>query len=133
MCIRDRYIEKVTDTEVDELYKEYEKEYVVADNCKSGGKYHENVRVQARYEIAMKRFMVDGNFKAFTTNFENLTGLAQLPGLASQRLMAAGYGFGAEGDWKQAAMLRIVKTMSTGMEGGSSFMEDYTYLSLIHI
>jgi len=120
-------IEKVTDAEVDELYKEYEKEYEVAADCIPGGKYHENVRVQARYEIAMKRFMVDGNFKAFTTNFENLTGLAQLPGLASQRLMAAGYGFGAEGDWKQAAMLRIIKTISAGMKGGSSFMEDYTY------
>jgi L-arabinose isomerase len=120
-------IEKVTDAEVDALYKEYEKEYEVAPDCVPGGKYHENVRVQARYEIAMKRFMVDGNFKAFTTNFENLTGLAQLPGLASQRLMAAGYGFGAEGDWKQAAMLRIIKTMSAGMKGGSSFMEDYTY------
>ncbi len=83
--------------------------------------------VQARYEIALKRFMKDGNFKAFTTNFENLVGLSQLPGLASQRLMEAGYGFGAEGDWKQAAMLRIVKTMSGGMKGGSSFMEDYTY------
>jgi L-arabinose isomerase len=122
-----KYIDKVTETEVDELYKEYEKEYLVAADCKPGGKYHENVRVQARYEIAMKRFMTNGNFKAFTTNFENLTGLAQLPGLASQRLMAAGYGFGAEGDWKQAAMLRIIKTMSAGMKGGSSFMEDYTY------
>jgi L-arabinose isomerase len=121
------YINKVSDSEVDELYKIYEKEYEVAADCKPGGKYHENVRVQARYEIAMKQFMVDGNFKAFTTNFENLTGLAQLPGLASQRLMAAGYGFGAEGDWKQAAMLRIIKTMSIGLKGGSSFMEDYTY------
>jgi L-arabinose isomerase len=121
------YVEKVTDDEVDALYKEYEQEYNVAENCKPGGIYHENVRVQARYEIALKRFMEEGNFKAFTTNFENLTGLAQLPGLASQRLMAAGYGFGAEGDWKQAALLRIVKTMSEGMKGGSSFMEDYTY------
>ena len=121
------YINKVEDADVDELYKTYEKEYEVAADCKPGGKYHENVRVQARYEIAMKKFMVDGNFKAFTTNFENLTGLAQLPGLASQRLMAAGYGFGAEGDWKQAAMLRIIKTMSAGLKGGSSFMEDYTY------
>lgn len=121
------YIEKVADAEVDDLYKEYEKEYEVAADCKPGGKYHQNVRVQARYEIAMKRFMADGNFKAFTTNFENLTGLAQLPGLASQRLMAAGYGFGAEGDWKQAAMLRVIKTMSVGLKGGSSFMEDYTY------
>lgn len=121
------YVEKVTDAEVDALYKEYETLYDVANDCKPGAVYHENVRVQARYEIAMKRFMEDGGFKAFTTNFENLTGLSQLPGLASQRLMAAGYGFGAEGDWKQAALLRILKTMSSGLKGGSSFMEDYTY------
>ncbi len=121
------YVEKVTDAEVDTLYNEYEQLYAVAENCKPGKQYHENVRVQARYEIAMKRFMENGGFKAFTSNFENLTGLAQLPGLASQRLMAAGYGFGAEGDWKQSALLRIIKTMSQGMEGGSSFMEDYTY------
>lgn len=121
------YIEKVSDAEVDALYKEYESEYQVAENCQPGGEYHENVRVQARFEIAMKRFLEDGNFKAFTTNFENLTGLSQLPGLASQRLMAAGYGFGAEGDWKQSALLHILKTMSAGMKGGSSFMEDYTY------
>jgi len=121
------YVDKVTDAEVDESYKEYETLYEVAENCKPGAEFHENVRVQARYEIAMKRFMEDGDFKAFTTNFENLTGLSQLPGLASQRLMAAGYGFGAEGDWKQAALLRIVKTMSQGLKGGSSFMEDYTY------
>jgi len=120
-------VEKVTEEEVDALYKEYEQLYEIADDCKPGQKYHENVRVQARYEIALKRFMKEGNFKAFTTNFENLVGLSQLPGLASQRLMEAGYGFGAEGDWKQAALLRIVKTMSAGMKGGSSFMEDYTY------
>lgn len=121
------YVEKVTDAEVEALYKEYEKEYIVAENCKPGGEYHENVLVQARYEIAMKRFMEDGDFGAFVTNFENLTGLDQLPGLASQRLMAAGYGFGAEGDWKQAALLRIVKTMTKGLKEGTSFMEDYTY------
>ncbi|MBN2261999.1 MAG: L-arabinose isomerase, partial [Prolixibacteraceae bacterium] len=121
------YIEKVTEAEVDALYKEYEQLYVVADNCKPGAEYHENVRVQARYEIALKRFMVDGGFKAYTTNFENLTGMEQLPGLASQRLMEAGYGFGAEGDWKQAAMVRILKTMSEGLKGGTAFMEDYTY------
>ncbi|MFA9390306.1 MAG: L-arabinose isomerase [Prolixibacteraceae bacterium] len=121
------YIDKVTDAEVDALYKEYESSYAVANDCKPGQKYHENVRVQARYEIAMKRFMVDGGFGAFTTNFENLTGLAQLPGLASQRLMAAGYGFGAEGDWKQAALLHILNRMSEGLKGGNSFMEDYTY------
>jgi len=121
------YIDKVTEADVDALYKEYEQLYVVADNCKPGAEYHENVRVQARYEIALKRFMVDGGFKAYTTNFENLTGMEQLPGLASQRLMAAGYGFGAEGDWKQAAMVRILKTMSEGLKGGTAFMEDYTY------
>ena len=121
------YVNKVENIEVEELYKEYEKEYDVAENCKPGGEFHSNVLVQARYEIAMKRFLEKGGFKAFTTNFENLTGLEQLPGLASQRLMAAGYGFGAEGDWKQAALLRIIKTMSVGMKGGSSFMEDYTY------
>ena len=122
-----KYVDAVSDAEVDALVDKYNKLYEVADNCKKGGEYYENVRVQARYEIALKRFMEDGDFKAFTTNFENLTGLSQLPGLASQRLMAAGYGFGAEGDWKQAAMLRIVKTMSAGLKGGSSFMEDYTY------
>lgn len=121
------YVNKVTDEEVDALYKEYEASYDIAENCKPGQKYHENVLVQARYEIAMKRFMEDGGFGAFTTNFENLTGLAQLPGLASQRLMAAGYGFGAEGDWKQAALLHILKKMSEGLTGGNSFMEDYTY------
>ncbi|MCF8363553.1 MAG: L-arabinose isomerase [Prolixibacteraceae bacterium] len=121
------YVEKVTDDEVDELYKEYESLYNVANDCKPGQKYHENVRVQARYEISMKRFLKDGKFGAFTTNFENLTGLDQLPGLACQRLMEAGYGFGAEGDWKQSALLHILKQMSAGLEGGSSFMEDYTY------
>ncbi len=121
------YIDKVSESEIDKLIEEYNEKYIVADNCKKGGKYYENVRVQAKYEVALKRFMLDGNFKAFTTNFENLTGLDQLPGLASQRLMEAGYGFGAEGDWKQAAMGRIIKTMSEGMKGGSSFMEDYTY------
>jgi L-arabinose isomerase len=120
-------IEKVADREVDELYGEYESAYEIADDCKPGAQFHENVRVQARYEIALKRFLEDGGFKAFTTNFENLTGLPQLPGLAAQRLMAAGYGFGAEGDWKQAALLRILKTMSAGLPGGTSFMEDYTY------
>lgn len=120
-------VDKVTDEEVSALYNEYEELYEVENDCKPGQKYHDNVRVQARYEIALKRFMEEGNFKAFTTNFENLVGLSQLPGLASQRLMAAGYGFGAEGDWKQAALLRIIKTISAGMKGGSSFMEDYTY------
>lgn len=75
----------------------------------------------------MTRFLEQGGFKAFTTNFENLYGLKQLPGLAVQRLMQQGYGFGGEGDWKTAALLRILKVMGTGLKGGTSFMEDYTY------
>ena len=87
----------------------------------------ENIRYQAKIEIGLKRFLDKYNYKAFTTNFEDLTGLKQLPGLASQRLMEQGYGFGAEGDWKQSALVRIMKVMSQGLKGGCSFMEDYTY------
>lgn len=75
----------------------------------------------------MRAFLENGDFKAFTTTFEDLHGLAQLPGLAVQRLMADGYGFGAEGDWKTAALVRAMKVMGSGLEGGTSFMEDYTY------
>jgi len=92
-----------------------------------GGELHTNVRVQARYELGMKAFLEAGKFTAFTTTFEDLHGLEQLPGLAVQRLMAQGYGFGAEGDWKHAALVRALKVMGAGMKGGTSFMEDYTY------
>ena len=81
----------------------------------------------ARIELGMSAFMQQGGFSAFTTTFENLTGLKQLPGIAVQQLMAMGYGFGAEGDWKTAALVRSMKVMSVGLAGGSSFMEDYTY------
>ncbi len=81
----------------------------------------------ARIELGMKRFLEQGGFHAFTTTFEDLHGLKQLPGLAVQRLMQQGYGFAGEGDWKTAALLRIMKVMSTGLQGGTSFMEDYTY------
>lgn len=87
----------------------------------------DSVREQARMEIGMRAFLEDGGFKAFTTTFEDLNGLKQLPGLAVQRLMAEGYGFGAEGDWKTSAMTRIMKVMGEGLKGGTSFMEDYTY------
>jgi len=87
----------------------------------------ENVRYQAKIEIGLKSFLDKYNYKAFTTNFEDLHGLDQLPGLASQRLMEQGYGFGAEGDWKQSALVRIMKVMGQGLNGGCSFMEDYTY------
>jgi L-arabinose isomerase len=113
--------------DIDTLVAEYEAQYVIADDLRKGGSRHDSLREAARIEIGMRRFLQDGDFKAFTTSFEVLHGLAQLPGLAVQRLMADGYGFGAEGDWKTSALLRAMKVMATGLEGGTSFMEDYTY------
>ncbi|MBN2715952.1 MAG: L-arabinose isomerase, partial [Deltaproteobacteria bacterium] len=94
---------------------------------KKGGDHHENIRDAARQEIGLRAFLEAGGFGAFTTTFEDLHGLKQLPGLACQRLMADGYGFGAEGDWKTAALVRLAKVMTAGRPGGVSFMEDYTY------
>ncbi|MFW6310112.1 MAG: L-arabinose isomerase family protein, partial [Prolixibacteraceae bacterium] len=122
-----KVINKVDDAAVDHLVEEYNDLYNIADAGKKSGDLHENVRVQARYEIAMKQFLEEGGFGAFTTTFEDLHGMKQLPGLAVQRLMAHGFGFGAEGDWKHAALVRAMKVMANGMEGGTSFMEDYTY------
>jgi L-arabinose isomerase len=115
------------DAEVDQLVAEYEELYDVATQLRRGGDRHESLRYGARIEVALRRFLGEGGFTAFTTNFEDLGGLRQLPGLAVQRLMADGYGFGAEGDWKTAALLRIIKVISEGQSGGTSFMEDYTY------
>lgn len=120
-------VDSVTDTEVDHLVAEYEDSYTVAAPLRQGGSQRQSLREAARIELGMKAFLVNGGFKAFTTNFENLHGLAQLPGIAVQRLMAAGYGFGAEGDWKTAALVRAMKVMGAGLVGGTSFMEDYTY------
>ncbi len=92
-----------------------------------GQPHHGALRTEARTELALRRFLAAGRFKGFTTNFEDLAHLPQLPGLAVQRLMADGYGFGAEGDWKSCFMLRAMKTMATGLPGGTSWMEDYTY------
>jgi len=122
-----KIVQEVSDREIDLVVKEYGELYQVDKAGIQGGQYYENVRYQARLEIAMKNFLQNGGFGAFTTTFEDLHGLIQLPGLASQRLMAAGYGFGAEGDWKHAAMVRAVKVMGAGLPGGCSFMEDYTY------
>jgi L-arabinose isomerase len=94
---------------------------------KKGGGHHSSLRDAARIELGLRAFLEEGGFKGFTTTFEDLHGLKQLPGLAVQRLMADGYGFGAEGDWKTAALLRAVKVMGQGLPGGTSFMEDYTY------
>lgn len=120
-------VKAVTDKEVDRLAKEYDDVYVVAEAARPGGPARNALVVQARIELGMRAFLEGGDFKAFTTTFEDLYGLDQLPGLAVQRLMADGYGFGAEGDWKTSALVRAMKVMGAGLKGGTSFMEDYTY------
>lgn len=117
----------VPDAAVDKLCDEYEQLYTVSAELRHGGARHESLREGARIELALRGFLEQGNFKGFTTTFEDLHGLPQLPGLAVQRLMADGYGFGAEGDWKTCALLRASKVMASGAKGGTSFMEDYTY------
>ena len=117
----------IADDHVDALCAIYEKSYNVAKDLRRGGKRHDALRYGARIELGLRAFLEEGNFKGFTTTFEDLHGLRQLPGLAVQRLMADGYGFGAEGDWKTAALLRAMKVMGEGLDGGTSFMEDYTY------
>jgi L-arabinose isomerase len=122
-----RFVSAVTDMEIDRLVVEYNDSYTVAGSLRPGGSQHHSLREAARIELGMRAFLEDGHFKAFTTTFEDLHGLAQLPGLAVQRLMVEGYGFGAEGDWKTAALVRAMKVMGSGLDGGTSFMEDYTY------
>ncbi|MCJ7625604.1 MAG: L-arabinose isomerase [Anaerolineaceae bacterium] len=121
------YINQVSDADVDKLLKVYEEQYEVAKELLLGNSQRQALRVQAKTEIGLRTFLEEGRFNGFTTTFEDLYGLDQLPGLAVQRLMADGYGFGAEGDWKTAALVRAMKVMSAGLEGGTSFMEDYTY------
>jgi L-arabinose isomerase len=116
-----------SDVEVDQMMQAYLDEYDVAPELHPGGERNSSLREGARIEVGMRNFLKAGNFKAFTTTFEDLYGLAQLPGLAVQRLMRDGYGFGAEGDWKTSALVRAMKVMSAGLNGGVSFMEDYTY------
>lgn len=120
-------IRDITDAEVDQLLREYDERYEVAPELRPGGSRREDLREAARIELGLRGFLEEGGFKAFTDTFEDLHGLRQLPGLAVQRLMADGFGFGAEGDWKTAALVRAVKVMGAGLKGGSSFMEDYTY------
>jgi len=122
-----KVISETSDTEIDALVQEYDDTYDVATTLRAGGNKRAALREAAKIEIGMRRFLESGNFKAYTDTFEDLHGIAQLPGIASQRLMADGYGFGAEGDWKTAALLRIMKVMGHGLDGGNSFMEDYTY------
>jgi L-arabinose isomerase len=120
-------INGVSDAEVSALTDEYESVYTVPAEASRGGSLHDALREAARIEKGMRSFLEEGGFFAFTTTFEDLHGLSQLPGLAVQRLMADGYGFGAEGDWKTAALVRAMKVMALGLQGGTSFMEDYTY------
>ena len=117
----------VAEADVDDLVVAYEETYDLAPALSRGGDRHESLRDAARIEAGLRGFLGAGGFGAFTDTFEDLDGLAQLPGIAAQRLMADGYGFGAEGDWKTAAVVRIAKVMSSGLDGGTSFMEDYTY------
>jgi L-arabinose isomerase len=120
-------INAISDKEVARLVDEYEASYEITSDLRKGGSRHHFVLEQARIECGMRAFLQRGGFKGFTTTFEDLHGLEQLPGLAVQRLMAEGYGFGAEGDWKTSALLRALKVMGNGLKGGTSFMEDYTY------
>ncbi len=122
-----KFIEAVTDGQIDRLVQEYDDTYTVAADLRPNGSQRASLRESARIELGMRAFLEEGGFKAFTTTFEDLFGLRQLPGLAVQRLMADGYGFGAEGDWKTSALVRAMKVMAAGLEGGTSFMEDYTY------
>lgn len=114
-------INAVTEAEVDALMAEYESLYDMATENLAA------VRYQAKEEIAMKKMLDREGCKAFSNTFEDLYGMEQLPGLASQRLMAQGYGYGGEGDWKVSALTAVIKAMTEGMTGGSAFMEDYTY------
>jgi L-arabinose isomerase len=122
-----KVIAEVPDSEIDLLTKEYDELYALVPSLRVGGEHREKLRYEARQELGMKLFLDEGGFKAFTTTFEDLHGLKQLPGLACQRLMAQGYGFGAEGDWKTSALVRLGKVMTGDRPGGVSFMEDYTY------
>jgi L-arabinose isomerase len=122
-----KVVNEVGDAAVTRLCDEYEQRYNVAKELRKGGPRHESLREGARIELGLRAFLKDGGFKGFTTTFEDLHGLKQLPGLAVQRLMADGYGFGAEGDWKTCALLRAMKVMAADLVGGTSFMEDYTY------
>jgi len=122
-----RAVNEAAQADIDQMVQAYLAEYEVVTALKPGGERHDALREGARIEVGMRNFLQAGKFKAFTTTFEDLHGLAQLPGLAVQRLMRDGYGFGAEGDWKTAALVRAMKVMSAGLPGGVSFMEDYTY------
>ena len=122
-----KVISEVSEASINKLINEYEADYTMADDLKKGGAKHSSVYEAAKIEIGLRKFLVDGGFKGFSDTFEDLHGMVQLPGIAAQRLMADGYGFAGEGDWKTAALVRAFKVMGSGLPGGNAFMEDYTY------
>ncbi len=122
-----RYVSEVSEADVKQLCAAYDQQYRMAPALRPDGDRRESLEEAARIELGLRAFLTEGGFAGFTDTFEDLHGLRQLPGLAVQRLMADGYGYGAEGDWKHAALVRAMKVMSSGLEGGVSFMEDYTY------
>ncbi len=122
-----KVINQISEAEIQNLIKEYEATYQMMSSLANGGAMRCSLVEAARIELGLKAFLEDGGYSAYTNTFEDLHGMRQLPGIGSQRMMAAGYGYGGEGDWKTSAMVHILKTMSSGMKGGTSFMEDYTY------
>ena len=122
-----KHIEKVTDQQLADLLAVYESSYTLTPSLLKDGAQRQSLADAAKIELGLRAFLEEGGFGAFTDTFENLGAWKQLPGIATQRLMADGYGFGGEGDWKTAAMVRALKVMNVGLEGGTSFMEDYTY------
>ena len=120
-------VDAAAQSEIARTAAAYQREYRIDPVLAAGGARHQSLLEAAKIEVGLRSFLEQGDFGAFTTNFQDLGGLSQLPGIAAQRLMADGYGFGAEGDWKTAALLRVIKVMAAGRLGGTSFMEDYTY------
>jgi len=120
-------VDSVTDRQIDVLCEEYAETYKLAKGLEKGGPNHASLREAARIEAGLLGFLEQGGFKGFTDTFEDLSSLVQLPGLAVQRITGKGFGFGAEGDWKTAALVRAMKVMGEGLPGGNAFMEDYTY------
>ncbi|MGW8267827.1 MAG: L-arabinose isomerase family protein, partial [Longimicrobiales bacterium] len=121
------HVDRAREGAIDTLCEDYASRYTLMPGLERGGARHGSLREAARIELGLRSFLEAGGFHAFTDTFENLHGLTQLPGIAAQRLMADGFGFGAEGDWKHAALVRSMKVMAQGLPGGTTFMEDYTY------
>jgi len=120
-------INATSDAAIDQLIEEYNDSYTMAESLLKGGAQFSSLKEAAKIEIGLRTFLQQGGFKGFSNTFEDLHGMAQLPGIAVQRLMAEGYGFAGEGDWKTAALVRAMKVMGSGLPGGNAFMEDYTY------